>query len=29
MYGPGGPPCNSIPQKSFVYKGFGGSLINL
>ncbi len=28
MYGPGGPPCNSIPQKSFFYKGFGGCLIN-
>ena len=28
MYGPGGPPCNSIPQKSFIYKGLGGSLIN-
>ena len=28
MYGPGGPPCNSIPQKSFLYKGFGGCLIN-
>ena len=28
MYEPGGPPCNSIPQKSFIYKGLGGSLIN-
>ena len=22
MYGPGGPPCTSIPQMSDIYKGF-------